>query len=198
MSNDTLDTLLNVIIVAGVIVLIFNYTYGNNTGGEYEISGAMDNGTNVTRVILEDTDTANNNTSIIGVNDTYFKNWVTISFKTMAENLNCISEAGKNRNFTDMERCGKFLSQNSDNALRFINEYNVSPSMRVVLEEYKKALESYNIGGVKLETGARNRNASQMGNAIKYIEGGTASVNNVTTILYPNGTFGTKNNQEID
>ena len=171
-----------------IIVLLFNSQSSSPYRDQNE-NISIENNKNVTG---NDVVTMDNGTNIIRDNDTYFKNWVTVSFKTIAENLDCISKAGKNRNFTDMERCGKFLSQNSDNNLRFINGYSVSSSMQTTLEEYKEALENYNIGGIKLETGAKNRNASQMGDAIKYIEMGTTGVKNVTTILYPNGTLDTR------
>lgn len=187
-----------IILAMIIIVLLFNNQSSSLYPGQNK-NVSIENNANVNG---SDTNIINNSTKVTSDNDTYFKNWVTVSVKTMTENLNCISKAGKNRNFTDMERCGKFLSENSNNSLRSIDEYNVSPPMQITLEEYKKALQNYNIGGVKLETGARNRNVSQMGDAIIYIERGATDVDNIIVILYPNSTLDTKtvkkDNQEIN
>lgn len=126
-----------------------------------------------------------NNTNVQMDIDTSFQNWIVLSFKVIDENLECISKAGNKRNFTDMERCGKFLGDNSNISLRHINEYNnVSSSMKTVLDEYEKALKDYNIGGIKLEIGARNGNVSQMGDAIGDIQNGTNHIKVVDKILY--------------
>lgn len=127
--------------------------------------------------------TTNIDANITMNDDIYFKKLATVSLKTIAENLNCINKGGKNKNFTDIERCGKFLRENTNNSLRTMNQLNVSSSMQVTFEEYKNALINYNIGGEKLEIGAINRNASQMGDAIKHIENGNVGINNMTTFF---------------
>jgi hypothetical protein len=156
---------------------------GTNVEGSTNIVG---NGTNV-----EGSTNIVGNSTIVMDNDTFFKTAVRVNFGTISEDLNCISAAGKNRNFNETERCGKLLSENANLSLMHVSGYNVSHPLQTALNEYKNALEYYNIGGTKLEIGARNRDLSQMGNAIGDIQNGTVRINMVTAVLYGNGTYNT-------
>lgn len=115
--------------------------------------------------------------------DKDFKNWLSLSFMPIYNDLDCISKAGKNQNFSDTELCGKLLKEDSNRSLRQISKYNVSISLQASLDEYKKSLEYYNIGGLNLEIGARNRNVTQMVEATRYIQNGTENMYIVTNIL---------------
>ena len=176
-----------------VMVFIFN-SQSPSIRLDQNVNVSISNGTNIAgNGTGNDTDITNSNIAIIN-NDTFFKNSVEVNLAVILENLNCISEAGRNRNFNATERCGKFLSESSNIYLRNARGYNVSPSLQPALEQYKSALEFYNIGGTRLEIGARNRNLSQMGDAIEYIQNGTTNVNRVTEVLYGNGTYNTISN----
>jgi hypothetical protein len=130
-----------------------------------------------------------NSTVVPMDNDTFFKTWVALSFKAINENLDCISKAGEIRNLVGIETCGKLLGDNSNSSLRHMYEYtNVSVSMQIVSDEYKKALEDYQIGGVNIEIGARNVNESQMDNAIGYIQEGNMHIKLVDKMISGNDT----------
>lgn len=130
-----------------------------------------------------------NNTVVQMDNDTFFKAWVAVSFKVINENLDCLYKAGEVRNLTSVEACGRLLAENSNSSLRHMSGYiNVSTSLLAVSNEYKKALEDYNIGGVDIVIGAKNKNGSQMSNAIEYIQNGTAHIKLVDKMLSGNNT----------
>ena len=129
---------------------------------------------------------AENNTDVPMDNDTFFKTWISMSFMAINENLDCISKASGIKNPAGVEVCSGFLANNSNISLKGIEQHNISSSMQNVSEEYIKALEDYNIGGARLEIGARNRNESQMRDAIGYIQNGTAHVKLVDAMLNNN------------
>jgi len=123
-------------------------------------------------------------------NDTLFKNSVRVNLGIIAEDLTCVSNAGQTKNFSKIERCGQFLSENANLSLSQTSGYIVSPPLQLSLGEYMSALKYYNIGGIKLEIGARNRNLAQMGDAIGDIQNGTARINMVTHVLFTNEAYG--------
>jgi hypothetical protein len=170
-----------------IMVLIFNSQSPSMLSQNENIS--IGNGTNV-----EGSTNVMDNSTIPMDNDTFFKSVVKVNLGVISEDLNCISRAGQTRNFNETERCGKLLSENANMSLRHVSGYNVSHPLQATLDEYKKALEYYNIGGAKLEIGARNRDLSQMGDAIGYIQNGTARINVITVVLYGNGTYNTTSN----
>lgn len=141
-----------------------------------------------TNITVRGTNITGNNIAIMD-NDTYFRKMVEVNLGEIYFNLKCISRAGQTQNFSETERCARFLSENSNLSLRHANDYNVSSSIQNAVREYKNALEYYNIGGTKLAIGARNRNASQMNDAVEDIQNGTAHVDKTTLILFGNGSF---------
>ena len=117
-----------------------------------------------------------NNTGVPVDNNTIFKTWMALSFKEINQNLECISKESTFKNFAGIERCGRLLANSSNFSMRHVDQYNISSSLQNVSDEYIKALEDYNIGGMRLEIGARNQNLSQMGDALDYIQNGTAHI----------------------
>lgn len=132
------------------------------------------------------TTTVDNSTNVQADNDTIFKTWMALSFKEINGNLDCISKESTFRNFAGIERCSELLANNSNFSMRHTVTYNVSSSLQAVSDEYIRALEDYNIGGMKLEIGARNQNESQMGDAIEYIQNGTAHIQLIDSMLNNN------------
>jgi hypothetical protein len=178
-----------VLAILAIMVFIFNPYMISKQNENISIgNGTKDNGTNV-----EGNTNVTDNSIVPMDNDTFFKTMVEVNSRTIFENLDCISRAGKTKNFSETERCGKFLSDNANLFLRHLNGYNVSTYLQETLGEYKNALSYYNIGGTKLEIGARSRNLSQMGDAIKYIQNGTIYINKVADVLYGNETFNVTN-----
>lgn len=118
-------------------------------------------------------------------NDTIFKTWMALSFREIDENLYCISKESTFKNFAGIAKCGGLLANNSNFSMRH-STYDVSPSLQTVSDEYMRALEDYNIGGMKLEIGAKNKNESQMGDAIVYIQNGSAHIQLVDSMLNNN------------
>lgn len=103
--------------------------------------------------------------------DENFTKWLTMSNLLISNDLGCIVTAAKNQNFTDTERCGKFLKEDSDRSLNDSNLHNnISVSLVPVFNQYKDALKNYNLGGEYLETGAKNQNATQMEMGSRYID----------------------------
>ncbi len=118
-------------------------------------------------------------------NDTFFQNWVATSFDVIDANLKCISESSYKKDFANIEKCGRFLEENSNISLRDIKEYdNISPHTKIISDEYESALKDYNIAGNKLTIGARNKNVSQMGYAIEYIQDANNRIKKINSILY--------------
>lgn len=170
-----------IILVALTIMTVFLF----NSHGPYVPSFqneniSMNNGTNI-----------KTNITIVADNDTLFKNSVRVNLGVIAEDLTCVSNAGQTKNFSKIERCGQFLSENANLSLSQTSGYVVSPPLQLSLGEYRNALKYYNIGGIKLEIGARNRNLAQMGDAIGDIQNGTARINMVTHLLFTNEVYST-------
>lgn len=122
-------------------------------------------------------------------NDTFFKTWIGVSFNAINYDLNCISEAGYKKDMASVERCGRFLKNNSDISLKDISDYSVSPSMQKLSVEYRQALEDYNVAGTNLEIGARNRNASEMALGAAYLQSGNMHIE-VVNVLFSGNTSG--------
>lgn len=116
-------------------------------------------------------------------NDTFFKTWIGVSFNAINYDLDCISQAGYKKDIANVERCGGFLRNNSNLSLEDIDGYSISPSMNKLSNEYRQALLDYNAAGMYLETGAKNRNASQMAIGAKYLKSGNMHIE-VVNILF--------------
>ncbi len=173
-----------------IIVLWFNsYDPTVRPGPDENIS--VDNRTRVPIENSADVQIGNGDVAPMD-DDTFFRTWVAVSFKTINDNLDCISKASKVRNLVAVEACGKLLSDDSNMSLRDIDKHGANTSMKTVLDEYKKSLEDYYIGGTDLEIGARNGNGSQMAVAIGYIQNGTVHVKLVGKMLSGNDTTGEK------
>lgn len=129
------------------------------------------------------TETDLNKTINITDKDKNFKNWIYLSIVPIIDDINCVSKAAKKQNFSDTERCGIFLRDDSNRSLRQIDGYNISLSLKDVRDEYRKSLEYYNLGGLNLEIGARNRDPLQMYNATMYIQNGTRGIDRIMVLL---------------
>jgi hypothetical protein len=135
--------------------------------------------------------TTGNNTSIkenVISKDQYFEERISLSYEIISEDLKRIQDSAKNRNFSSTEIAGKFLRDDSNMLLGQINELNASSSQKTILDDYKKSLDEYNIGGVYLEAGSRDRNTSQMNDSIAHIQNGTYYEYRVWNMLYGNNT----------
>ena len=66
------------------------------------------------------------------------------------------------QNFNDTAICGGLLTNDANRSLGRINTYNVSSSIQGALNEYRKSLEDYAIGGSNLEMGAKNMDIQQI------------------------------------
>lgn len=109
--------------------------------------------------------------------DDEFIDWFQLSYKPISDDINCISNAAKNKDFNETARCAKFLEEDSNRSLARIDSFSdISPHFITILDEYKKSLVEYNKGGSYLRIGATNQNISQMANATEYIKNGTAHV----------------------
>lgn len=125
-------------------------------------------------------------------NDTLFKTWVGVSFNAINDNLNCISQAGYKKDIVNVENCGIFLRANSNLSLENMNRYSISPSIQNMSDEYRKALEDYNVAGINLEIGAKNRNTSQMALGAKYIKSGNMHIEVVNALFRDDNVTGEK------
>jgi len=165
-----------IVLVTGVVLFlvnsgvdIFSTPIQNNT---QDISININGKTNISEITINVTD-----------EDKNFKNWIYLSFRVIVDDLNCIPKAAEKQNFNDTARCGGFLKDNSNMYLKQIDRYNISSSVQDVRDEYKKSLEYFNLGGINLEIGARNRDPRQMYNATVYIQNGTSNMERVMTLL---------------
>jgi len=123
------------------------------------------------------------NSSIVDENK-LFKDWFTFSYESIYSDINCIRDAAKNQDFNRTARCGEFLEYDSNISLTRIDEFTVSnATLQIVLREYKKSLIDYNIGGLMLETGAKDRNITLMGDATARIQNGSIRIDSITDIL---------------
>lgn len=180
---------ITILMALTIMVFIFN-SQGPSIRSEQDENISIGNSINVEDNNANITD----NSTIIMDNDTYFKKSVEVNIGVIIDDLNCISEAGKNRDVNATERCGTFLRENSNIYLTSLSRYNVSNSLQTALDDYKKALEYYNAGGSKLETGARNKNTSQIIDAIEYIQNGTTYLDRVAIVLSGNATYNATSN----
>lgn len=153
--------LIVVILATVLIVALISYQGPNSIPNENTSTGSNINATAESNVTGK---------------DKIFMSWFNSSYILGYDDINCITKAAKKKNFTDTEQCGKWLKENSNRSLQQIDTYNVSSSLQAALDEYKKSLEDYNLGGINLEIGARDKNATQMNIATKYIRNGTARV----------------------
>lgn len=171
-------TLVVIILVTTLIAILFLFNGQNSSPNLIsDQSISVRNNINISNI----TDISNGTN--VTDKDKDFKNWFSLSFMLIYNDLDCISKAGKNQNFSDTELCGKLLKENSNRSLEQISRHNVSITLQTVLEEYKKSLEYYNVGGINLEIGARNRNMTQIIEATKYIRNGTDNMYIVADIL---------------
>lgn len=109
--------------------------------------------------------------------DKEFMNWFGLTYIPIKNDLVCISDAAKKENFSETQRCARFLkedSQRSINQSQFNNQLNES-----ALDKYIQSLENYYIGGKSLEIGAKNRDILLMSNATAYIKEGNIQIRNI-------------------
>lgn len=172
-----------VIVLAIISVMYINYTNINQSDqGNKENPQILNTSVqNVTEPVINAS-----GPSIID-NDSKFKIWLSMSYTPISNDLKCISKAANYQNFTSTGLCAKFLKEDSNRSLEQIDSYNVSPSIKPMLDQYKRSLENYSIGGKYLEIGARNMDKEQMGIAIKYIK----QANDILTNLSYGNTVNT-------
>lgn len=181
-----------VIIIAGV--LYYNYSLvpvpvPTSDGNVSESNSANTLVDNNTGILIEN---STNDTVLVIDKDGAFKNTLEVDNRVIYEDLVCISNAAKNKNFDETARCGRLLSDAADAITISINNSKVSPSLQTVLDDYKKSLKDYNVGGEMLETGAIYRNATQMNEAGMYIQNGTVRITKIVETLYGNSTSNLK------
>jgi hypothetical protein len=166
-----------VIILAVAIILFLLPNIGIFSGRQQNDPTNIDVNSNGTEIDL--------NKTIINITDKDkdFKNWFYLSIVPIINDINCISKSAKEQNFSDTERCGRFLRDDSNRSLRQIDGYNISLSLEEARDEYRKSLEYYNLGGLNLEIGAKNQDLLQMYNATPYIQNGTIGINRVMDLL---------------
>lgn len=140
---------------------------------------------NITTNITADIGSLTNPTN----KDKQFKTWLTLSYRTIADDLGCISKAAKNENFTSTGRCANFLQDDSNRSLKQIITYdNVSISFKPALEQYRKSLQDYNIGGKELETGSNNKDLEKMSAGYSYIQQANKNMTNLMNYFDQNVT----------
>lgn len=131
----------------------------------------INNGNTATSNTSANNTTANNKILNMSGDDENFTKWLGMSSRLVANDLDCISKAAKNQNFTDTEKCGKFLGEDSNRILNESNSHdNISIYLVPVMDQYKDALKNYSLGGENLEIGAKNQNATQIAMGTRYIE----------------------------
>jgi len=138
---------------------------------------------NDTTINLNDTTINLNDTTANNTEDERFKSWVYISFRPIVDDIICISKAAKKQNLNDTELCGKHLRENSNLSLMDIDQFNISSPLEDARIEYKKSLEYFNLAGVNLEIGVKNRDPQRMYNATIYVQNGTSNMERVVMLL---------------
>ncbi len=154
--------------------------------------GNADGSTSVNNITIDTGVTGNNTNTKDNISkDQYFEGRISISYEIIAEDLKRIQDSAKNRNFSSTEIAGKFLRDDSNMLLGQIDEFNVSSSQKAILDEYKKSLDEYNLGGIYLEDGSRNRNMTEMNDSIAHIQNGTNYEYRVWQMLQGNTNIST-------
>lgn len=125
--------------------------------------------------------------------DKEFINWFSLTYVPIRNDLVCISNAAKKENFSETQKCSKFLKEDSQRSISQIGQFNESLSMNNAISEYKKSLENYYIGGKDLEIGTKNRDISLMSNATEYIKVGNVHIRYLMDSLPKNVTPLSKN-----
>lgn len=157
--------LIVIVICTSLVLLAINVS--NNA--ENTINANNSNGTG--NGMATNITTVDKNTYNTTGDDKNFTKWLAMTSRLLSNDLDCIVKAAKNENFTDTERCAKFLRENSDRALNGSNLHNnISANIVPVLDQYKGALKNYSIGGEFLEMGAKSKNATQMAIGSRYID----------------------------
>jgi len=163
-----------IVLIAAVILISLNMSQNLFTNPELNAPAKINRNFSINE---------NGSTLNITDDDKNFKNWIYLSYRLILDDLNCVSKAAKRQNFSDTERCGRFLKDNSNLSLSQIDSYNISVSLLEVRDDYRKSLIYYNLGGSNLEIGARNRDSKQMYNATVYIQNGTSNMERVMILL---------------
>lgn len=171
----------NIISSVLVVVIILSLSLWMNVGKD------TSNKETATLSIKDNESMNKKENKTVSINDTdedkNFKNWVYLSFRSIMYDVNCISKAAEKHNFSETERCGTLLRDNSNRSLGQIDTYNISSSLDEARSEYRQSLEYYNIGGLNLEIGAKNRDPQQMYNATVYIRNGSERMGRVVSLL---------------
>lgn len=157
-----------IVICLGLVLFAINISNQNT-----DVNNAGTNGTANTIAnknafnATDDDKNALNGTS----DDKNFTTWLSMTSSIISDDLGCIVKSAKRKNFTDTERCAKFLRENSDRTLNSSDSHNnISAHLVPILNQYKGALKNYSIGGEYLEMGAKNKNTTQMVIASNYIQ----------------------------
>jgi len=157
--------LIVIVICTSLVLLAINM--GNNAENTINANNSNGTGNGTTTGAT----TVDKNVYNVSDDDKNFTKWLAMSSRLLSNDLDCIVKAAKNENFTDTERCAKFLRENSDRALNNSDLHNnISANIVPVLDQYKDALKNYSLGGEFLEMGAKSKNATQMAIGSRYID----------------------------
>lgn len=194
MSDETLDTLLNVIIIAGIAVLIFNIYSGydsNYTEEEYRASN-MSNSSNISSTIQTyvPKTTKSLNTSLEQINislatedDKKLIILIVEGDNVLREDISKAVDAAKKEDYKTFETSGIIIKKDSKKYLDKINEINTSSSFDNLFKEYKQTLDSFYKAGKYIETGSRNPLSEDIDKSIKHMNDGKVHMGNIYYIM---------------
>lgn len=179
------DTILNglIIILALILAIILAFNYADPSDkyipeiSENNKSGHMaDMKSNRSDISLEPI-----NMSLATVEDKKLIDIIKESDNILRNDLISVSDAAKNNDRKSVGMYGIIIRQDSQKYLNVSNNINVSAPFKILLDEYRYALENYSVAGKHIESGSINLRDLEV--SINYINKGPMHMDNIYNLI---------------
>lgn len=173
------DSAFNILMFLGIAIVIYSYIYTNNGKEESHIeiqnvTGDQDKQifTNITDIDIEKNMDIKLNISSATDEDKKLVSIIKESKDIFIKDIEDVEKAAKDGSFKSLETAGTKIRKDGQNYLNTANNVGISSQFNVLLDEYKKSLESYNKAGRLIESGSRSHQSPNLMNSIDYIKEG--------------------------
>jgi len=115
--------------------------------------------------------------------DDYFEDWCVGLSIILGADMDAITQACNNNDLEMLEGQAALFYEDTKEALREIDQFDLSPEMQPVKAELKLALEDYNKAAYYAERGASNSDADDLEKCSDYLDSGTEHFETVIRLL---------------
>lgn len=162
-----------ILVVVAVILAISLMSVQLQTG---ENKNLINNSTNGSA----DGSTSSSVNSTVRQLDNAYLQWADVTFKSMRLHVSDVANATKTNNYSDLATIGTSLKRDAEISLNQSRYLDVSPGLKLSLEDIQKSLDDYVVVGEYIETGGKTRNDTLLMNAASYAKNASDHMTNAS------------------